>query len=216
MTTSVVNDTEVGVELTLRESHKKIRIVCREVEAESCRLVASFVVEPHERLVETLAVLDTEAFAPEFDTALEPDLVEEGKASFSDIVFRLAISLDKIGEDTGSLACIAQTSLALSLDKDHFLDTHQRHVFVIGGGTYSVATELDIGVRDIRELGITTIVSICDIIESRPFKTCKQRGFEVLVNPPSLAYVAWLNLVIEQSIDAGVNLAGSSITPSGE
>jgi hypothetical protein len=216
VTTSVVNDTEVGVELTLGESHKKIRIVSREVETERCRLVIGVVVEPHERFVKTLAILDTEAFAPKLNAALEPNLVEKGKTPFCHIVFRLTISLDKVGQDTGSLAGIAETCLALSLDEDHFLNTHQRHILVVGRGTYSVASELDIGVRDIRELGITTIVSICDIIESRPFKTCKQRGFEVLVNPPSFADVTWLNLVIEQSIDAGVNLAGSSITPSGE
>jgi hypothetical protein len=216
VSTSVVYDREVGVELTLGESQKEIRVVCREVETECGRLVVGVVMEPDERLIQTLAVLDTEAFAPKLDTALEPNLVEEGKTSFCDIVFRLTIGPHEVGEDAGSLTGVAETCLALCLNEDHLFNTHQRHILIVVGGTYSVASELDIGVRDIRELGISAIVSICHIIESRPFKTFKQRGFEVLVNPPALTDVSRLDLVIEQGIDAGINLAGRSITPSGE
>ena len=77
MSTSIVNDTEIGVELTLGESQKEIRIVCRKVETEIGRLVVGVIMEPYERLVETLAIIDTEAFAPELYTTLEPDLVKQ-------------------------------------------------------------------------------------------------------------------------------------------
>ncbi len=52
--------------------------------------------EADQRLVETLEVGSTEAFAPEFDAALEPDLVGKVTATGGSIVGRITVGLDKV------------------------------------------------------------------------------------------------------------------------
>ena len=75
MAARVVDDAGIGVGLIVAETHQQPSVVGGHIEAEGSRLVAVFVVETDERLLQTHDVTHGEAFAPQFNTTLIPDFV---------------------------------------------------------------------------------------------------------------------------------------------
>ena len=209
-TFSVVNDVEVGVHLALREPHKEIAVVGSHIEAEFVREVARLTaVEPHERLLETVAVCEEETFTPELETTLEPDFVGEGTSGGVSAVGRITVGLDEVLEGLLASGLIAGLGEGLGLDEDHFLSPHEREIVVVGDGRNLVNTELDVGVREVLHLDVVDL-SGRNGLAVVPEKAFDKRGLEFLVNPPTLADVGSGNLVVEDGVDPGGNLAGGS------